>query len=88
MFEPIHGSAPKHGGLNKANPVATILAGKLMLEHLKEFEAAQNLENAIKHIFAENKYVTYDMKPERNDPTAVGTREMGEAVIAQMKRGS
>ena len=84
VFEAIHGSAPKYAGQNKVNPTALILSGVLMLRHLGEREAADRLEKAISAVIAEGKDVTYDMKPNRDDPTAVGTREMGEAVVRKM----
>jgi len=61
MFEPIHGSAPKYGGLNKANPIATILAGKLMLEHLGEERTAELVEQACEDVLAAGKVRTYDI---------------------------
>jgi 3-isopropylmalate dehydrogenase len=61
MFEPIHGSAPKYGGLNKANPIATILAGKLMLEHLGEERAAELVEQACEDVLEAGKVRTYDI---------------------------
>jgi len=85
VFEATHGSAPKYKGLNKVNPTALILSGMLMLRHLGEFEAAKKLEDAVAAVLAEGKYVTYDLKEDRNDPTAVGTREMAEAIAAKMK---
>lgn len=85
VFEATHGSAPKYKGLNKVNPTALILSGKLMLEYLGENEAAGRLENAVKHIIKEGKFVTYDMKPHRDDPTAVGTLEMATAIVDAMK---
>ncbi len=88
VFEAIHGSAPKYKGMNKVNPSACLLSGKLMLEHLGEHEAAKKLEAAIKSIFAEGKNVTYDMKPFRDDPTAVGTSQMGDAIIRKMEEMS
>ncbi len=84
LFEPTHGSAPKYKGMNKVNPAALILSGMLMLRYLEEHEAADRLEKAISEIIAEGKDVTYDMKPDRNDPTAVGTAEMADAIIAKM----
>ena len=84
VFEAIHGSAPKYTGLNKVNPTALILSGVLMLRHLGERQAADRLENAVAAVIAEGKDVTYDMKPNRNDPTAVGTKEMAAAIIAKM----
>ncbi|MBI2848139.1 MAG: isocitrate/isopropylmalate dehydrogenase family protein [Chloroflexi bacterium] len=86
VFEPTHGSAPKYTGLNKVNPVATILSGVMMLRHLNEKEAADRIEAAVKAILAEGKSVTYDLKPDRNDPTAVGTAEMANAIIARLNR--
>lgn len=85
VFEPVHGSAPKYAGMNKVNPAATILTGALMLRHLGEEDAAERVEKAVEAVVAEGKYVTYDLKPDRNDPTAVGTREMAEAIIAKMR---
>src|SRR5215216_6592289 len=84
VFEPTHGSAPKYAGLNKANPMAMILSGVLMLRHLDEMEAANRLEAAIADVIAEGKSVTYDMKPTRDDPTAVGTSEVADAIIEKL----
>ncbi|MBL8818236.1 MAG: isocitrate/isopropylmalate dehydrogenase family protein [Planctomyces sp.] len=86
VFEATHGSAPKYKGQNKVNPTALILSGKLMLEHLGEAEAARKLEQAVADIIAEGKDVTYDMKDNRNDPTAVGTQEMAEAICRRMRQ--
>ncbi len=84
VFEPTHGSAPKYKGLNKVNPTAIILSGVLMLKYLGEAEAAERLEKAVAGVIAEGKNVTYDLKPTPQDPSAVGTREMGEAVIKKL----
>lgn len=84
LFEPTHGSAPKYKGMNKVNPVALILSGMLMLRYLNETDAADRLEKAIAGVIEEGKDVTYDMKPDRNDPTAVGTSEMADAIIAKL----
>ena len=86
MFEAVHGSAPKYAGLNKVNPMALMLAGVMMLRHLGERGAADQLETAIAQIVAEGKDVTYDLKADRDDQTAVGTREFANAVIARMKK--
>jgi isocitrate dehydrogenase (NAD+) len=85
LFEPVHGSAPKYAGKNKVNPTATILSGVLMLEYLGETKAAQRLENAVRDVIKEGKFVTYDLKPDRNDPSAVGTQEMAEAISQKVK---
>ena len=81
IFEATHGSAPKYKGQNKVNPTAMLLSGALMLKHLGESEAAARLEGAIAEVIRRGEQVTYDMKPNRDDPTAVGTREMGDAII-------
>ena len=85
VFEPTHGSAPKYTGLNKVNPLATILSGVMMLRHINERTAADSLETAVAEVVAEGKSVTYDLKPDRDDPTAVGTSEMANAIIAKLK---
>ena len=85
VFEPTHGSAPKYKGLNKVNPIALILSGVLMLRHLGEREAANRVEQAVASVIAEGRYVTYDMKPDRNDPTAVGTSEVADAIISKIE---
>ena len=84
VFEATHGSAPKYKGLNKVNPTALILSGMLMLRYLKEFDAADRREKAVAAVIKEGKDVTYDMKADRNDPTAVGTREMADAICAKL----
>ncbi|MBN1553835.1 MAG: isocitrate/isopropylmalate dehydrogenase family protein [Phycisphaerae bacterium] len=84
VFEATHGSAPKYKGQNKVNPTAVILSGMLMLDYLGEAAAAKTLENAVAKVIVEGKSVTYDMKPHRDDPTAVGTSEMADAIIAAM----
>jgi len=84
VFEPIHGSAPKYRGQDKVNPTAIILSGMLMLRYLGETAAADRLERAVAAVIAEGKDVTYDMKPDRNDPTAATTTRMAEAIIARL----
>jgi isocitrate dehydrogenase (NAD+) len=81
VFEPVHGSAPKYAGQNKANPTALILSGALMLRHLGETDAADAVERATRDVIAEGQTVTYDLGG------SAGTREFGEAVAARL-RGS
>jgi isocitrate dehydrogenase (NAD+) len=81
VFEPVHGSAPKYAGQNKANPTAQMLSAVMMLRHLGETEAAQRMEDAIAKVIADGDKVTYDMKDDRDDPTAVGTAEFADAII-------
>jgi isocitrate dehydrogenase (NAD+) len=84
VFEATHGSAPKYKGQNKVNPTAMILSGMLMLDHLGEAQAARKLETAVSTVIAEGKSVTYDLKPTRTDPTAVGTAEYADAIIEKL----
>ena len=84
IFEAVHGSAPKYSGMNKMNPTALILSGMLMLKYLGENRASQKLERAVAEVIAEGKNVTYDLKPNKNDPTAVGTKEMSQAIIDKL----
>ncbi len=86
VFEATHGSAPKYKGLNKVNPTAVILSGMLMLKHLGEAKASQRLEDAVAAVIAEGKQVTYDLKNDRNDPTAVGTSQMADAIIEKLSK--
>ncbi len=85
VFEATHGSAPKYKGQNKVNPSAMMLSGVMMLRHLDESDAADRMEAAIAAVIKEGDKVTYDMKPSRDDPTAVGTSEMADAVIEKME---
>lgn len=85
IFEATHGSAPKYAGKNKVNPVALILSGKMMLDHLGEHDAAARLDQAVADVMAEGKDVTYDMKEDRNDPSAVGTQEMADAICRKLQ---
>jgi isocitrate dehydrogenase (NAD+) len=85
IFEATHGSAPKYKGQNKVNPTALILCGVLMLRHIGKMAEADKLEAAVAAVIAEGKNVTYDMKPDRNDPTAVGTSQMADAIIGKIK---
>jgi isocitrate dehydrogenase (NAD+) len=70
------------------NPMAMLLSGVMMLRHLKEPDAAQRLEEAIASVIAEGKSVTYDMKPDRGDPTAVGTSQVADAIINRIHAGA
>ena len=85
VFEATHGSAPKYKGQNKVNPTAMILSGKLMLEHLGEDDAARAAREAVAAVIAAGERVTYDMKPSRDDPTAVGTSEYADAIIERLE---
>jgi isocitrate dehydrogenase (NAD+) len=84
IFEATHGSAPKYKGQNKVNPTALILSGVMMLRHMGKMAEADKLEKAVSAVIAEGKSVTYDMKPHRDDPTAVGTSQMADAIIKKI----
>jgi len=86
IFEPTHGSAPKYAGKNKVNPTAAILSAAMMLEHIGEKEKAEMMRRAVAKVIEEGKYVTYDLKPTPDDPTAVGTREMADAIIREIRK--
>src|SRR6266513_1977000 len=85
VFEATHGSAPKYAGQNRVNPMAVMLSGVLMLRYLEETAAADAMEKAIANVIALGENVTYDLKEKRDDPTAVGTSQVADAVIAQLK---
>ncbi|GAC1566434.1 MAG: isocitrate/isopropylmalate dehydrogenase family protein [Ktedonobacteraceae bacterium] len=86
VFEPVHGSAPKYAGQNKVNPMAMMFSGIMMLRHLGEKDAANRLEKAIAQVISEGKSVTYDLKPRPDDPTAVGTSQVADAVIEKLQK--
>jgi isocitrate dehydrogenase (NAD+) len=85
VFEAVHGSAPKYKGQNKVNPMALMLSGVMLLRHIEEREAGDRLEQAIAEVIREGESVTYDMKPSRDDPSAVGTSDVAEAIVAKME---
>jgi isocitrate dehydrogenase (NAD+) len=85
LFEPTHGSAPKYTGQNRVNPMAMMLSGVMLLRHIGEVKDADRLEKAIAAVIAEGKSVTYDMKARRDDPAAVGTSQVADAVIEKLK---
>ncbi|MGH2401283.1 MAG: isocitrate/isopropylmalate dehydrogenase family protein [Candidatus Limnocylindria bacterium] len=78
VFEPVHGSAPKYAGQNKANPTALILSGALMLRHLGELAAADAVESAVREVVAAGETVTYDLGG------SAGTSEFGAAVASRV----
>ena len=82
VFEPVHGSAPKYAGQNKANPTALILSGVLMLRHLGEQAAAEQVETALREVIAEGRRTTYDLGGE------AGTSQFADAIIERLGAGS
>ena len=87
VFEPTHGSAPKYRGLNKVNPLAMILSAVMMLSYIGEDEASSVLERAVAEVISEGSSVTYDMKPDPDDPTAAGTSEVADVIVRKIKSG-
>jgi isocitrate dehydrogenase (NAD+) len=85
VFEATHGSALKYRGTNRANPMALMLSGAMLLRHLGEVEAGDRLEAAVAAVIAEGRTVTYDLKPTRDDPTAAGTAQVADAVVAHLR---
>ncbi len=78
VFEPVHGSAPKHAGHNRINPLAIIMSGVLMLQHIGENEAAQRINKAIISVLQEGKSLTYDLGGNTS------TSGMADAIIAKL----
>lgn len=79
MFEPIHGSAPKYKGMNKVNPIATILAGSMMLESIGEEKAAKIVEDAVREVLKERKVRTYDLGGNSK------TSEVGDEIVRKIR---
>lgn len=86
IFEPVHGSAPKHAGKDEANPTAEMLSACMMLDHLGEHEAASRMKAAIVGVLAEGRDVTYDIMRTNTGSTegSVGTQAFADAVIAKL----
>jgi len=80
VFEPVHGSAPKYAGLDKANPTAMILSGALMLRHLGYPAEATHLEDAVRDVIAEGVSTTYDLGG------TAGTAAFADAIVARLSR--
>jgi len=82
VFEPVHGSAPKYAGQNKANPTALILSGALMLRHLGYAEVGERVEEAVRGVIAEGRTVTSDLGG------TAGTSQFADAVIERLGAGA
>ncbi len=82
VFEPVHGSAPKHSGLNDVNPSAAILSGAMLLNHLNQTAASKALELAVYSVLKEKTHVTYDINPK----APASTIEMTNAIIQKIKK--
>ncbi len=82
VFEPVHGSAPKYAGQNRANPTAMILSGVLMLRHLGHPDVAASVEDAVRDVIADGLTVTHDLGG------TAGTSEFADAIIARLAAGT
>jgi isocitrate dehydrogenase (NAD+) len=85
VFEATHGSALKYRGTNRANPMALMLCGAMMLRHLGEVDSGDRLEAAVAAVIAEGRTVTYDLKAARDDPDAAGTSQVADAVVERLR---
>lgn len=82
MFEPVHGSAPKYAGMDRVNPVAMILAAKMMLEWLNREDAAKRVQQAVENVLREGKIMTYDIAPQGLKPSKCS--EMGQRIAREI----
>ena len=87
VFEATHGTVSRSRGLNRANPMALMLSGAMLLRHVGEVEAGDRLEAAVAAVLAEGRTVTYDLRPSRSDPGAATTTEVRDAVVQALGSG-
>jgi isocitrate dehydrogenase (NAD+) len=84
VFEATHGTASRYRGLNRANPMALMLCGAMLLRHIGEIDAGDRLEAAVAAVITEGRTLTYDLRPTRDDPSAASTTEVRDAVIGKL----
>jgi isocitrate dehydrogenase (NAD+) len=84
VFEATHGTGPRIPA-GRANPMALVLSAAMLLRHVGEAGAAERVEAAVRDVIADGRFVTYDLKASRLDPTEVGTDEAGDAIIARLR---
>jgi isocitrate dehydrogenase (NAD+) len=84
VFEATHGIAATYRGLNRANPMALMLSGAMLLRHLGEQDAGDRLEAAVASVIAEGRTATYDLKPTDDDPSAASTTDVRDAVVGKL----
>jgi isocitrate dehydrogenase (NAD+) len=87
VFEATHGTVSRYRGLNRANPMAVILSGAMLLRHVGEVDAGDRLEAAVAAVLAQGRTVTYDLRPTRDDPEAASTTEVRDAVVEALGSG-
>lgn len=81
VFEAAHGSAPRYAGRNRVNPMALTLSAAMMLRYLGREDAAARIEATVAAVIADGRCVTYDLKADRDDPTAVGTSDVADTIV-------
>ena len=85
VFEATHGTVSRYRGLDRANPMALMLSGAMLLRHVGELEPGDRLEAAVAAVLAEGRTVTYDLRPSRDDPQAASTTEVRDAVVEALR---
>jgi isocitrate dehydrogenase (NAD+) len=85
VFEAVHGTAPRLAGRDRANPMAAMLCGAMLLRHLDEDDAADRLERAVAAVVAAGRQVTYDLRSDRDEARAAGTIVAADAVVAAVR---
>jgi isocitrate dehydrogenase (NAD+) len=85
VFEAVPGTAPRHAGLNRANPLAMILSGAMLLRHAGEGDAADRIERAVARVLEDGSTLTYDLRKGRDHHGAAGTSDVADAVIAALQ---
>jgi isocitrate dehydrogenase (NAD+) len=86
VFEATHGTVSRYRGLNRANPMALMLSGAMLLRHVGETEAGDRLDAAIATVLREGRTVSHDLRPTRDDPEAASTTEVRDAVVEALAR--
>ena len=84
VFEPTHGSVPKYAGQNVVNPCAMILSAVMMLHHLNRHREALKLQKAVAAVIKRGRFVTYDLRPDRNKRKAASTTQMTGAILREL----
>jgi isocitrate dehydrogenase (NAD+) len=85
VFEATHGTVMRSRGLNRANPMALMLSGAMLLRHVGEAEPGDRLEAAVASVLAEGRTLTYDLRPPRDDPETATTTEVRDAVVEALR---
>ncbi len=86
VFEAAHGTAPRHAGKHRADPIAMILSGALMLRHLGEVAAADTVEAAVDEVLERGEALTYDLLTATSEGEAQSTEAVAEAIARAAAR--